>query len=128
MLGPGNRTSDPVPNDMTGYFASAVERRKCASMDRLLLLAHTVQKRNLYPPLSPSFLTPSTCGTASSTAAGVAEAISVLAASGGGGGGGGGAADTALRLRGSSDIFDMARTSMLNVVAPGHHAHEITET
>lgn len=45
--GPGNLTRDPVPKDIVGYGSGAVVRRRCASIERLLFDAHTVQNLSL---------------------------------------------------------------------------------
>lgn len=77
---------------------------------RLLLLAHTVQKRSLYPPSSEAFVVgvcPCTgCAVILSCAPFTPMRVESGADSGGGGGGGGGAgaAAGAARRRGSRDI------------------------
>ena len=96
MEGPGNRTSDPVPNEMTGYLCSEVASRICASILLLLLLAQTVQNFNLNGISSCEgaivgvVVVPEVCGEStgpSSVEGGVETVVDV----GGGGGGGGGA-------------------------------------
>lgn len=47
MVGPGKRTYDPVPKEITGYDLSEAARRRCASILRLLFDAHTVQNFSL---------------------------------------------------------------------------------
>lgn len=46
--GPGRRTREPVPKEITGKGLDAVESRRWASMERFWLEAHTVQNRSLY--------------------------------------------------------------------------------
>lgn len=82
--GPGSRTREPVPKDMTGYAVGAPESWRCASIERLLFEAQTVQNFSLYESVAAP------AGLAVSRAC-VAEAISACVdVSGGGGGGGGG--------------------------------------
>lgn len=47
MDGPGRRTREPVPNEITGYEEGGADRRLCASIDRFWLAAHTVQNLSL---------------------------------------------------------------------------------
>ena len=51
MEGPGSLTSEPVPNEITGNAVGAVESRRWASIERLLLDAQTVQNFNFQESL-----------------------------------------------------------------------------
>jgi len=89
MEGPGKRTYDPVPKETTGYALSEVDNRKCASILRLLLDAHTVQNLSLkgtseVGAAAEDATTPSTWAVD----AGVCTAWATTAGGGGGGGGG----------------------------------------
>ena len=47
IVGPGRRTSEPVPKEMTGYEEGGAARRLWASMERFWLAAQTVQNLSL---------------------------------------------------------------------------------
>lgn len=101
MDGPGSRTSEPVPKEITGKEVGAAERRRWASMERLLLEAHTVQNFSFHESVGCSGV----LGTAVVAVPAVVAAFEMFmaevvdggsavpvegAVSGGGGGGGGG--------------------------------------
>lgn len=95
--GPGSRTSEPVPKEMTGKAVGAVERRRCASMERLLLDAQTVQNFSFHESVGVSVALAAVAAVAAAPAVSIASVVVVdvaggleVAVSGGGGGGGGG--------------------------------------
>ena len=101
MDGPGSRTRDPVPKEMTGYPVGAEDRRRCASILRLLFDAQTVQNLSLNDPsLSWAVGCPSGMSIVPSTE------VMVVGGGGGGGGGCGGVAVLGARRarRGSVDM------------------------
>lgn len=81
--GPGRRTREPVPKDITGKAVGAPESWRWASIERLLFEAQTVQNLSLYESVAAP------AGLAVSRAW-AAEAMSVCVDVSGGGGGGGG--------------------------------------
>ena len=85
MVGPGRRTREPVPNEITGNAVGAVDSRRWASMERLLLDAQTVQNFNFHESAVAASIWLALAAPASIVF------VSEGAASGGGGGGGGGA-------------------------------------
>ena len=95
MDGPGRRTREPVPKEITGKGEGAVESRRWASIERFWFDAHTVQNFSLNES--------DDCVGADASAA-CASPVPVVDVSGGGGGGGGGGlgvAVPALDSRGS---------------------------
>lgn len=94
--GPGSRTSEPVPKEMTGKAVGAVARRRCASMERLLFDAQTVQNLSFHESFGMSVVVVAAVAAASvMSMASVVVVVDVAgglkeAVSGGGGGGGGG--------------------------------------
>jgi hypothetical protein len=94
MDGPGRRTREPVPNEMTGNPVGAVERRRCASIERLLLDAQTVQNLSLKEGGEEVGAGVVVFAVAVAVVVSVDSAMTasggVCVCSGGGGGGGGG--------------------------------------
>jgi hypothetical protein len=78
-----------VPKEITGYLFSEVERRRCASMLRLLFEAHTVQNLSLKGNSGDGQMSFVGVGLGESTVPSRVRA-DCCAGSGGGGGGGGG--------------------------------------
>lgn len=108
MDGPGSRTNEPVPKEITGKEVGALDRRRWASMERLLLEAQTVQNFSFQESVGWSVV----LGAGFVVVVGVSDVVGVVAApdvsmasvvegivvgvamveeavSGGGGGGGG---------------------------------------
>lgn len=95
MDGPGSRTSEPVPKEITGKAVGAVERRRWASMERLLFEAQTVQNFSFHESVGVSVVLATAAAVAAVSIASVVVVVDVVggleeAVSGGGGGGGGG--------------------------------------
>lgn len=103
--GPGSRTSEPVPKEMTGKAVGAVERRRWASIERLLFDAQTVQNFSFHESVGVSAVVAVVAAVAAAAAAPVVSIAEVVVdvvvdvdvvgwleevVSGGGGGGGGG--------------------------------------
>lgn len=98
-MGPGSRTSEPVPKDITGKGTGAVARRRWASIERFWFDAHTVQNLSLYESgeVLGMVLVPSADGSSGPAV----PSEEVLPDSGGGGGGGGGVIVSDWASRGS---------------------------
>lgn len=107
--GPGRRTREPVPKDITGKAVGAPESWRWASIERLLFEAQTVQNLSLYESMAAL----AGLDVSRDWAAAAMSACVDVSGGGGGGGGGWGVEVPEFVRRGSYAIFDGETMEMI---------------